>query len=157
MIAGVVKMPGLLKRLQAARWTEDLYPASASEPPLRGAMFTVEQLEVHAKALAAAHVLGRHGGRDHLLKRLAESERVIARCHDSMSEAHAAGRRLTPAAEWLLDNHYLIEEQVHLARRHFPPGYSRQLPRLKGSDPAGLPRIYDIIVRAHSARRWPRG
>jgi cellobiose phosphorylase len=110
-------------------------------------MFTVEQLEVHAKALAAAHVLGRRGGRDHLLKRLAESQRVIARCHDLMSEAHAAGRRLAPAAEWLLDNHYLVEEQVHLARKHFPPGYSRQLPRLKGSDPTGIPRIYDIILQ----------
>lgn len=140
-------MPGRFERPHASRWADELYPVSASEPPLRGAMFTVEQLEVHAKALAAAHMLGRRGGGDHLLKRLAESERVIARCHDLMSEAHADGRRLTPAAEWLLDNHYLVEEQVHLARRHFPPGYSRQLPRLKGTEPTGLPRIYDVIVQ----------
>ena len=40
-------------------------------------------------------------------------------------------RRITPAAEWLLDNFYLIEEQIHLARPHLPPGYSRELPRLR--------------------------
>jgi cellobiose phosphorylase len=123
-----------------------LYTASATEPPLRGAIFTIEQLELHAKALAATHGLGHRRGSDRLLKRLADSERVIAQCHDLMAGAHAAGRRLTPAAEWLLDNHYLIEEQVHLARKHFPRGYSRQLPRLTGGEPAGLPRIYDLIL-----------
>ena len=39
-------------------------------------------------------------------------------------------RRITPAAEWLLDNFYLIEEQIQMARRHLPRGYSRELPRL---------------------------
>ena len=117
-----------------------------SEPPLRGALFTVGQLELHARTLAVAHKLGppRSGGR--LQRRLADSERVIARCHDLLSAAQAAGRRLSPAAEWLLDNHSLIEEQIGLARRHFPRGYSRHLPHLSGGDPAGLPRIYDLIV-----------
>src|SRR5262249_3120919 len=70
---------------------------------------------------------------------------VITWCRDLMSAAHAAGRRLTPAAEWLLDNHYLVEEQVDLARRHLPRGYSRQMPRLR-RDPR-LPRIYDVILK----------
>ncbi|MDY0003340.1 MAG: cyclic beta 1-2 glucan synthetase, partial [Polyangia bacterium] len=63
-----------------------------------------------------------------------------------MSIAHAAGRRLTPAAEWLLDNHYLIEEQVFLAQKHLPRGYSRKLPRLSAGELTGLPRIYDIVL-----------
>ncbi|HEX7500824.1 MAG TPA: cyclic beta 1-2 glucan synthetase, partial [Polyangia bacterium] len=62
-----------------------------------------------------------------------------------MSKAHAAGRPLMPAAEWLLDNHYLIEEQVDLTRRHFPPGFNRQLPRLTVGASRGLPRVYDLI------------
>ncbi len=53
---------------------------------------------------------------------------------------------MTPAAEWLLDNHYLIEEQVYLARKHFPRSYSRQLPRLATGESAGLPRVYDLIL-----------
>ncbi|MBI5534124.1 MAG: cyclic beta 1-2 glucan synthetase [Deltaproteobacteria bacterium] len=113
---------------------------------MRSAVFAIEQLEMHARRLAAAHVLSPRRGNDRLLSRLADSQRVIARCHDLMSRAHRAGRRLSPAAEWLLDNHYLIEEQVYLARKHFPRSYCRQLPRLSGSDPAGLPRIYDLIL-----------
>ena len=126
-------------------WAEEAYRTSVANLPSGGAVFTIEQLELHAKSLAATHVLGhrRYGGR--LLKRLSESEHVIGRCHDLMSAAHASGRHLAPAAEWLLDNHYLIEEQVSLARQHFPRGYSRQLPALSGSEPPGLPRIYDLI------------
>jgi len=129
-----------------ARWAEDLYRASATDPPLRGAVFAIEQLELHARALAATHGLSHRRGGDRLRKRLADSERVIARCHDLMSRAHASGWRLTPAAEWLLDNHYLIEEQVYTARKHFPRGYCRQLPVLAGGELAGLPRIYAIIL-----------
>ena len=40
------------------------------------------------------------------------------------------GGYVTPAAEWLLDNFYLIEEEIRIARRHLPRGYSRELPRL---------------------------
>jgi cyclic beta-1,2-glucan synthetase len=59
-------------------------------------------------------------------------------------------RRITPAGEWLLDNFYLIEEQVRTARRHLPPGYSRELPRLAGGPSAGLPRVYDIALETIS-------
>lgn len=138
--------PVPLAPAELARWAEELYAASATEPPLRGAIFTIEQLELHAKALATAHVLGRRRGGGQLLKRLADSQRVIAQCHDLVSGAHAAGRHLTPAAEWLLDNHYLIEEQVDLAKRHFPRGFQRQLPSLKSGESSGLPRIYDLIL-----------
>ncbi|MBN1609149.1 MAG: carbohydrate-binding protein, partial [Polyangiaceae bacterium] len=136
MFFGSVETPG-------PRTSADL---SHGPKELRGAVFAIEQLELHARALAATHGLGHYRGDDRLLKRLGDSERVIGRCHESMSKAHAAGRRLTPAAEWLLDNHYLIEEQVELARKHFPRGYSRQLPRLASGEAAGLPRIYDLIV-----------
>ncbi|MHB8078447.1 MAG: GH36-type glycosyl hydrolase domain-containing protein [Candidatus Krumholzibacteriia bacterium] len=139
-------MPGLLTPAALDGWAENLYRDGASDPPSRGAVFAIEQLELHARALATSHRLGQRRGDDRLLRRLADSERVIARCHELMSRAHAAGRRLTLAAEWLLDNHYLIEEQVFLTRKHFPRGYSRQLPRLTGGALTGLPRIYDLVL-----------
>jgi cellobiose phosphorylase len=129
-----------------AGWAEGLYRAHAADPPRRKAVFAIEQLELHAKTLAASHALGRRRGGDRLLGRLAESEGLISRCHELMSTAHAAGQSLAPAAEWLLDNHYLVEEQVHLARQHLPPGYSRKLPHLAGGESAGLPRVYDLIL-----------
>jgi cellobiose phosphorylase len=135
-----------LASAELSGWAADLYWADSDEPPLDGAVFTIEQLELHARALAASHVLGPGRGDDHLLKRLGDSERVIDRCHLLLCRAHAAGRRMTPAAEWLLDNRWVIEEQILLAREHFPQGYSRRLPRLASGKSAGLPRIYDIIL-----------
>ena len=61
-----------------------------------------------------------------------------------------SGHRVTPAGEWLLDNLYLIDEQIRTARRHFPQRYSFELPRLERGASAGLPRVYDIALNAIS-------
>jgi cyclic beta-1,2-glucan synthetase len=50
------------------------------------------------------------------------------------------------AREWLVDNIYLIKEQVRTVRRHFPPGYSRTLPRVQGGASPGMPRVYDLTL-----------
>ena len=55
-------------------------------------------------------------------------------------------RQITPAAEWLLDNFYLIEEQIQMAWRHLPRNYSQELPRLLNGQSSGLPRVYDIVL-----------
>ncbi len=60
--------------------------------------------------------------------------------------AVTATRRIAPAGEWLLDNFYLIEEQIRTAKRHLPKGYSRELPRLLNGPSAGLPRVYDLAL-----------
>ncbi|MBK6900113.1 MAG: cyclic beta 1-2 glucan synthetase, partial [bacterium] len=63
-----------------------------------------------------------------------------------VTEAVTTGRHITPAGEWLLDNFYLIEEQIRTARRHLPKGYSRELPALRRGPSAGYPRVYDIAL-----------
>ena len=62
----------------------------------------------------------------------AASAAVIARTCSELTAAIKAGRQPTPASEWLLDNFYLIEEQIRIARRHLPRNYSRQLPLAQG-------------------------
>ncbi len=116
------------------------------QPPLRSELFSVDQMEQHGKFLAKLHKvsLGRH--RDKLLSRLAENESVLTDVLSLLMAAIKAGRHITPAGEWLLDNFYLIEEQIRLARRHLPRGYSQQLPRLVSGPSAGLPRVYDIAL-----------
>ena len=115
------------------------------EPPLRAELFSVEQLARHAKALAANHQVVTRRGSNRLLGRLGENEHVL-RGFNRSTLAVDPTRRITPAAEWLLDNFYLIEEQIQLARRHLPHGYSRELPRLLNSPSVGLPRVYDIVL-----------
>ncbi len=69
---------------------------------------------------------------------------------DLLTAAVTANRRITPAAEWLLDNFYLIEEQIRTAKRHLPKGYSRELPRLAHGPSARLPRVYDLAFETIS-------
>jgi len=115
------------------------------EPPLRAELFSVEQLARHAKTLAANHqVVTRHGS-NRLLARLGKNEDIL-KVFNRATLTERQGRHVTPAAEWLLDNFYLIEEQIQMARRHLPRGYSRELPRLINGPSAGLPRVYDIVL-----------
>src|SRR5487761_1913452 len=122
-------MQAVSRRLRdwIAQQTEPL-PAG-SEPPLRAELFSLEQLARHAKVLAAHHqVVSRHGSHS-LLDRLDQNEQVL-RDYNRTTYAADQTRRVTHAAEWLLDNFYLIEEQIQMARRHLPRGYSRELPRM---------------------------
>ena len=121
-----------------------------SEPPLRSELFSADQMEQHGKTLAGWHRLSPGRPRDRLLKRLAENEAVLLSVHSLLTEAVKADRRITPAGEWLLDNFYLIEEQIRTAKRHLPKGYSRELPRLLDGPSAGLPRVYDLALETIS-------
>ncbi|HUG11960.1 MAG TPA: glucoamylase family protein, partial [Opitutaceae bacterium] len=117
----------------------------ASEPPLRSELFSGEQLVRHAKALAAAHETTLSESSNQLLKRLALNEETLRDFNRNAASA-AKSEQMTPAGAWLLDNFYLIEEQIQLARRHLPRGYSRELPRLLTGESAGFPRVYDIVL-----------
>src|SRR5487761_2064381 len=119
-------------------------------PPLRAELFGAEQMEQHGKSLAGSHRLGSQRGTDKLLARLAENEDVLLQAYKLLTTEGKANRRISPAGEWLLDNFYLIEEQIRTAKRHLPKGYSRELPRLAHGPSAGLPRVYDIALEVIS-------
>src|SRR6187431_364033 len=119
--------------------------ARTSDLPLRAELFGVEQLARHAEAIAAQHQVVTTRGSNRLLAQLNRNEKII-RAFNRSTVAVDKTRRVTPAAEWLLDNFYLIEEQIQMARRHLPRGYSRELPRLVNGPSAGLPRVYDIVL-----------
>jgi len=123
---------------------------AAAEPPLRSELFSADQMKQHGKALADSHKLGLAGAPDRLLTRLAENEGVLIGACNLLTTAVKANRRIAPAGEWLLDNFYLIEEQIRTAKRHLPKGYSRELPRLLNGPSAGLPRVYDIALETIS-------
>ncbi len=83
----------------------------SNEPPMRGEVFGLEQLVRHAKALAEAHSVVTRRGSNRLLARLGENEQIL-RAYNHSTQAVDQIRRVTHAAEWLLDNFYLIEEQI---------------------------------------------
>ena len=120
-------------------------PPPAERPPEAKSLFSVEQLTEHGRLLAVGHESMILPGPNGLLARLNENERLLGEYNRATHTVEQA-RRITPASEWILDNFYLIEEQIQMARRHLPRRYSRELPRLMGGRSAGLPRVYDIVL-----------
>ncbi|WP_083279909.1 glycoside hydrolase family 94 protein [Stenotrophomonas sp. LM091] len=140
-----------LRRLVRWRWRERQASApaiEATEGPLRAALYSVEQMEVYGRALARQHRVRMRPGAERLLDRLQANERVLEDANTLLSSVVREQRPVTPAGEWLLDNYYLIEEQIQTARRHLPRGYSRQLPSLVAGPSAGLPRVYELSMQA---------
>jgi len=139
-----------LKRLLHWRRADDGEGGRAAggeaEAPLRSKLYSIDQLETHAKALAGQSRLATQRLPDKLLPRLKENERVLAEAYELVTAAAARSHRVSPAAEWLLDNYYLIEQQVRTASKHLPRSYSRSLPRLANTPAAGYPRTYGIAL-----------
>ncbi|MEP6926364.1 MAG: glucoamylase family protein [Ginsengibacter sp.] len=123
--------------------------------PLRSELFSSEQMQQYAVKLAKSHKLIEGQSSEQLLKRLAENEEVLLDVHNLLTDTVREKKRIAPAGEWLLDNFYLIEEQVFTGKQHLPKGYSRELPQLAKGQSEGLPRVYDIAVEiiSHSDGR----
>ena len=131
------------------------YKKYVNEEPLRAELFSSDQMDHHSRSLAASHKLAKKRTADKLLKRLADNEKVLIEVRNLMTHSMKENYQITPAGEWLLDNFYLIEEQIHTAKRHLPKVYSEGLPQLAEGASVGLPRVYDIVLEliAHSDGR----
>lgn len=117
----------------------------AEEQPLRDELFTIEQLIQHAKRLASEEELTSGRKDNFLLERLNYNDKVI-RDFNKSTLILKKPDNITPATQWLVDNFYLIEEHIQLARRHFPKKYSQELPCLASGPSKRLPRVYNIVL-----------
>jgi cyclic beta-1,2-glucan synthetase len=139
----------VLRRQPVSPWDNDEI--------LRAELFSKERLEQHAASLAAAQQVTRRrwAGRS-LNARLKENEGVLLAAYRSIGAAVGEGRSITPAAEWLLDNYHLVEEQIREIRADLPPGFYRQLPRLADGPFVGYPRVFGLAWAfiAHSDSRF---
>ncbi|GAC1451462.1 MAG: glucoamylase family protein [Steroidobacteraceae bacterium] len=124
---------------------------------LREELFSVERLEEHAQSLAAAQdITPRPARRRPLRTRLRDNESVLLAAYRAIAAAAGEGRTISPAAEWLLDNYHLVEEQIREIRQDLPPGFYRLLPKLAGGPFAGYPRVLGVAWAfvAHTDSRF---
>lgn len=113
--------------------------------PIREEMFGAERLEQHARSLATAQsITSRPPAVPSLHARLKSNASVLLAAYRATAAVAEAGRPVVPAAEWLLDNYHLIEEQIREIRDDLPPGYYRQLPKLADGPFAGYPRVLGL-------------
>ena len=91
-----------------------------------------------------------------LARRLADNGAVLLQAYRAIAGAVDARRAITPAADWLVDNYYLVERQIREIRSSLPPGYYRQLPKLADGPFAGYPRVFGVAWAfvAHTDSRF---
>ncbi len=117
----------------------------ADAQPLRGELLSIDLLKQSARNLAQNRRVENGNGPNLLLPRLASNEKILREYNERTLEIEK-NRRVTPAAEWLLDNFHLIEEQIHTAQRHLPRGFNRELPQLLNGPWIRYPRVYEIAL-----------
>ncbi|HWZ63520.1 MAG TPA: glucoamylase family protein [Steroidobacteraceae bacterium] len=124
---------------------------------LRAELFSIERLEQHAASLAAAQrVTERPVSRVPLRARLRDNESVLLAAYRAIATAAAEGRPISPAAEWLLDNYHVVEEQIREIRQDLPPSFYRRLPKLGDGPFDGYPRVLGVAWAfvAHTDSRF---
>jgi len=79
-----------------------------------------------------------------LKARVEDNARYLLTAYRSCAKTLQSRRTVTPAAEWLLDNFHLVEQQLHQIGEDLPRGYYRQLPKLADGPFVGYPRVFGL-------------
>ncbi len=128
-----------------------------NDEPIVGELFSVDRLEQHAESLAAAQVVttGPDTGKP-LIEDVAENGRLLLEYYRAIARAVQQYQAITPAAQWLLENFYIVEEQLREIHDHLPPGFHRKLPKLASGHLKGYPRVYGVAWAfvAHTDSRF---
>jgi cyclic beta-1,2-glucan synthetase len=129
---------------------DDDFPGARAPLPL-------EQLESHARQLAAEHrETGGGGPRRELLARLDRNADRLEHIYKKLSEEGFTPKPETSSEEWLRDNHYVVRVQLLEIRRNLPRKYYEELPTLTGGRWRRYPRVY-VFARnfvTHTAGRF---
>jgi cyclic beta-1,2-glucan synthetase len=140
--------------------TSGAVPAGLSpeeEQPIRAELFSVERLEQHAETLAAAQTVEADLTRGRpLTPRVLENGRVLLESYRALAQAIQQEHTITPAAEWLVDNFHIVDEQLREIREDLPPGFYRKLPKLSSGHLQGYPRVFGVAWAfvAHTDSRF---
>lgn len=113
---------------------------------IRAELFSDARLAGHARSLADSQVVVKRAKPvTTLLTRVGQNHASLLRSYDLTMADIRAGRPITPAAEWLVDNFHAVEEQIRQIRKDLPRGYFRLLPKLGAGFLEGHPRIFGLV------------
>lgn len=120
--------------------TSASFPA-ITEEPIRSNFLPEDRLRTLGVSLAKGDLADLFGLTPFDFQaRIRDSAKKILEVYRSTNAAQARGETITPAAQWLLDNNYLVEETIFQVKRDLPRRFYRQLPTLKLSERATVPR-----------------
>jgi len=102
-------------------------------------------LAISAAALARDHDRLTDAPAFDLARALTTHDQTLAHAYAVARTAAIENRRIEPAAEWLIDNVYLIRNQIREVRETLSPRVWRRLPRHKAADGTVVPRILRVL------------
>ncbi|WP_432742614.1 glucoamylase family protein [Methylobacter sp. G7] len=143
-------------KLQEHRRKKRLADPGGEDHPIRFELFSNERLAQHAVSLAKAQKAEIRPDGLKLMPRVRENSRVLFEAYKATGKAAREHRAITPAAEWLLDNYHVVEEQINNINLYLPEKFYRQLPKLTDGFLIGYPRVYGIAwaLVAHTDSRF---
>ena len=125
--------------------------------PSAAEIFSVERLERYAESLARTQeVWPLPTAGVSLRGRLRTNAAGLNTAFQALIAGIRKGHGVTPAAEWLVDNYYIVDEHIKAVRRDLPPGFYKQLPKLSNGPMRGYPRVYGLAwaIVAHTDNRF---
>src|SRR5437763_2941766 len=122
------------------------FPSESTARPLGHELPSSQRLAENAARLANEIPVSREAKPrgPSFLHRLREIERALEWANASLTMSAEVHHAFTLSAEWLLDNAYLIREQVTNLRESLPQKQYGKLPLIASGPEAGLPRVYHV-------------
>lgn len=140
-------MRAILKRnyIRTSIKKERIIPDPYAHNIYRGMLYTSEQMQEYAAALSHLHLtLSPYKPSLHILSRLHKNEQIIEKAYHALGQVDKHETKVDGAIEWLLDNHYLLKNNIIWLKQQNLKQDLARLPALrKGRNPA-VPRIYDL-------------
>src|SRR5437867_4066903 len=113
-------------KLSAPAWerTRGQSSAESNVAPIRAEVFGIDRLEEHARVLAQQdQILPPVTRGQRPLRRLNDNRTALFAAQKRFAEVARAGQPLSPAAEWLLDNFYIVQEQLRQIEQDLSHSY----------------------------------
>jgi cellobiose phosphorylase len=109
-------------------------------------LFQPELLKKDARELSRRHEISEKKKDMVPIKPLLQHDKeLLTQAYRVLATSAKENKDISPAAEWLIDNFYIIQEQIVQIETDFPIGFQRNIPHLKSGINKGLPRVYDLV------------
>ena len=109
----------------------------------RGELYSFEHLMAHAVDLAGSLKTDASvQDAPEFRSRFSENAEFLKEANRTLARGARDGDPVTPDTQWLLDNFYVVEEQLRQIQEDLPASYFRELPKLS----SGEPRIHRLAL-----------